>query len=540
MSNAKQEEVEKIARFFNVKPETVEAGLEVRHAATMHEKLAALHKEKKLIIGDGPAIEKQHGLGKLTARERIEKLMDPGSFEELGLWQRPYETGFDIEEGRGRGDGVITGFGSMFAKPISAWAQDAMVLRGTVGTIHAGKIVLLMEKALQARTPIVSIFDSEGIRAEDAVQFPNVYSASSISYLQTLSAGVVPRLALIMGSCSGEMSLLAGLNDFVFMVRNSSFSHLAPPYPNADSAHLGDSWLQASTTGFCDVLAENEDDCIEKCRDLLSYLPAHNMVSTPFIDSGDDPNRREEKLLDIVPLDSKKTYNMYKLISLITDQGNFFEIKRHWARNLITGFARFGGQVAGVIANNPQEKGGCLTLDAADKMSRFVHFCDAFNIPLIWLADTPAFLPAIEEETRGLIRHGARMIQVNSCATVPQITVSVRKHYGGGQLAMPGIGLGGDLCVAWPSFQPGLMGAEGAVAITRHNELSSIADADQRDKLWKQLVMEMQWGLDMGIREGTQAIIDPRDTRSFLIKALRWLHDKKKDLPERRHDNFRM
>ena len=540
MKENQKAEVERIAKRFNVAVDFVEAGLEARYAATMRAKLEAFNREKKLIVQDDGAVEKQHEKGRLTARERVGKLLNPNSFEELDLWHRPYETGFDIGEDKGRGDGVVIGYGTVQDRPVTLWAQDATVLGGTVGAVHARKITMIMENGLKNRTPIVAIFDSEGIRAEDAIQYPDFYSPSSMAYFQTLSSGVVPKISLIMGPCTGELSIIAGLSDFVFMVRNTSYMHLMPPFPTADSPQIGDAWVQASITGVCDVLAETEEECLEKCRQLLSYLPSHNGEYPPTIDTHDDPNRREEELLDIVPVNSLKPYNMYRLISLIVDRGEFFEIKRYWTRNLITGFARLGGQSVGIIANNPQDKGGCMTIDAADKMSRFVRFCDAFNIPLIWLADTPAFLPAVEEETRGLIRHGSRMIQVNSTATVPQITVSVRKHYGGGRLSMPGQGLGGDLSVAWPTHEPGVMGADGAVAIIYRSELRAIEDEAEREKQRKQRVMEMRWGIDMGVREGTQQILDPRDTRPFLIRALRWLRDKKKDLPERKHENFRM
>jgi acetyl-CoA carboxylase carboxyltransferase component len=540
MEENQKAEVEKIAKRFNVAMNLVEAGLEARYASTMHAKLRAFNKEQKLIVEDLEAIKKQHEEGKLTARERVQKLLDSHSLEELDLWHRPYETGIDIGEDKGRGDGVIIGYGTVNERPVTIWCQDATVLGGTVGTVHARKIIMIMENGLQNQTPIVEIFDSEGIRAEDAIQYPDYYSVSSIAYFQTLSSGVVPKISLVMGSCVGELSLIAGLSDFIFMVRKTSYMHLMPEFPSTDSHQIGDPWVHASITGCCDVLAENDEDCLQKCRQLLSYLPSHNGESPPFVDTRDDPDRREEGLMDIVPMDPQKPYSMHKLISLIVDKGEFFEIKCYWAMNLITAFARLEGNTVGIIANNPRDKGGCMTLDAADKMSRFVHFCDAFNIPLVWLADTPAFLPSIEEETRGLIRHGARMIQVNSTATVPQITISIRKNYGGGRLAMPGQGLGGDLCVAWPTHETSVMGAEGAVAIIYRNELRAIEDEALKERQKTQRVMELKWGIDMGVREAAQTIIDPRDTRPFLIRALRWLRNKKKNIPLRKHDNFRM
>jgi acetyl-CoA carboxylase carboxyltransferase component len=508
----------------------------------MREKLDAFNRERELVEqGDPEAVRKQHEKGRLTARERLARLLERDSFEELDLWRRPYETNFDFGKETGIGDGVVVGYGRVSERPVTVWAQDATVMDGTVGTVHARKVTMIMEKALNNRTPLVAILDSAGLRAQDAVQYPDFYSLSSMAYFQTLASGVIPRISLIMGQCTGELAIIAGLGDFTFMVRNSSFMHLMPPPAGSDSQSLGDPWnVHAKVTGCCDVLAENEEDCLLKCRELLSYLPLNNMQESPVLDSGDDPNRREEELLEIVPVNSSKPFSMYRVISLIVDNGGFFEIKRHFARNLITCFARLHGHTVGIVANNPQDKGGCMTLDAADKMTRFVRFCDAFNIPLIWLVDCPAFLPAIEEETRALIRHGSAMIMANTEATVPKITVILRKLYGGGALAMCAGSLPGDLIVAWPSYELGLMGADGAVSIIYGRELANIQSEALREKQRKRRIEEMQWSLDMIAREGAPKLIDPRDTRSFLVRALTWLRNKRLDLPHRKHENIRM
>jgi len=535
-------EAEKLAERYKVSPGFVRAVLSAKRATTMRDKLKAFSRERALIEqGDPKVIKRQHDKGKLTARERVAKLLDPGSFEELDLWHRPLETGFDIGEEAGRGDGVAVGYGQVNERPVTIWAQDATVMDGTVGTVHARKVNMIMENALNARTPIVGIFDSAGLRAQDAIQYPDFFSTSAMVYFETLSSGVIPKISLVMGQCPGELSIVAGLGDFLFMVRNTSYMHLMPPPPGMTGQQLGDAWnVHAKITGCCDVLAENDEDCLQKCRQLLSYLPLNSMEKPPVVDTGDDPNRREKELMELVPVNSSKPYSMYKLISLVVDNGEFFEIRGYFARNLITGFARLGGHTVGILANNPQDRGGCMTLDAADKMSHLVRFCDAFDIPLIWLADTPAFLPAVDEETRGLIRHGAGMIMANSEATVPQITVSIRKRYGGGGLAMPGQYLGGDLSVAWPTYEPGLMGAGGAVAIVHRKGLAAISDETRRKEQERQYVEEMQWGLDMQVREGTQLIIDPMDTRPFLIKALSWLRNRKQDLAPRKHENIRI
>ena len=542
MSDSEQEKVEKIARRFKVSKEFVKAVLRTTRAMNMRDKFEAFKQERALIEqGNNEAIKRQHGKGRLTARERIDRLLDPGSFAELDLWHTPLSTGFDIGEEAGQGDGVIIGYGEINKRPVSLLAQDATVLEGTVGTTHGRKINVIMEDAINARTPIIEIFDSAGIRAYDAIQYPDFYSTPAMAYYQTLASGVVPKIALVMGQCSGELAIIAGLANFVFMVRNTSYMHLMPPPPGMTSQELGDAWnVHAKNTGCCDVLAENDDDCIQKCRQLLDFLPSNNTEAPPVVSAGDDPNRRVEEFIEFIPVDTSRPYSMYKLLSLLVDNGQFFEIRRYFARNLITGFARLDGHTVGILANNPQDKGGCMTLDAADKMSHFVRFCDSFNIPLIWLADTPAFLPAIDEESRGLIRHGAGMIMANSEATVPQITVTIRKKYGGGGLAMPADSLGGDLGVAWPSFEPGLMGASGAVAIIHRKELADIADETLRREQEKRYVEDMKWRLYMQVRAQTQDIIDPRDTRRYLIRALRWLRNRKQEWAPRKHENIRL
>ncbi len=536
------DEIKKFAARYKVSPEFVVTLLSVKNATTMAEKLNAFMQEKALIErGEPAAVKQQHDQGKLTARERVARLMDQGSFEELDMWHKSLETGFPIDEAGGRGDGVVVGYGEVACRPLSIFAQDATVAGGTVGTVHGRKINMIMERALTARTPLVGIYDSLGVRAEDAVQYPDYYQAPAMSFFATQASGVIPKLSLVMGPCSGEMALVAGLADFIFMVRNTSYMHLMPPPPGMTGQQLGDAWnVHAKVTGVCDVLCNDDEDCMQKARQLLSFLPSCNTERPPLVDAGDDPNRREEELLTLVPADSSKPYSMYRLISLIADKGEFFEIRRYFATNLITGFARFGGFSTGIIANNPQSKGGCMTLDAADKMSHMVRFCDAFNIPILWLADTPAFYPAVDEETRGLIRHGAGMIMANSEATSPQITITIRKKYGGGSLAMPSQGLGGDLEVAWPTFEPGLMGADGAVSIIHRRRLAAIADKAKADEEKRKLVEEMQWGLDMQVRESTQKFIDPRDTRAFLVRALRWLCNRQQQWAPRKHENIRI
>ena len=510
---------------------------------TVEQKLKELGKwRQQLNLGGGIVeIEKQHRKGKLTARERIEKLLDPDSFQEIELQVGSLETGFDIDNEVHPGDGVIIGYGEVNGRPVFVWAQDATVLKGTLATVHARKIVMIMEKALQARIPIVGMVDSEGARAEDAIQYHRFFSPERMSYMMVTSSGVIPQIMLVMGPCTGEMALCAQLADFVFLVRKTSYMHVASPPPGMTSEGLGDPWIHAKTTGCYDVFAENDDDCLKKCRDLLGYLPASNEEKPPLVNARDDPNRCEQELLELVPSDGSKPYDMRKLISLIADKGEgFFEIRRHWAPNLLAGFIGLGGQTTGLLANNPQDRGGCMTLDAADKMARFVRFCDAFNIPLLWIADCPAFLPAVEEESRGLIRHGARMISANSEATVARITLVLRKYWGGGSLAMPSLWLMEDMLISWPQMERGLMNPEAATAIIYKRELSTIADGAQRAKQQQLRVTEMSNKIALLQAESTQVYIDPRETRPFLIKAFRTLRNKKQESPARKHENFRV
>jgi methylmalonyl-CoA decarboxylase subunit alpha len=490
--------------------------------------------------GNTAEVEKQHKKGKLTARERIEKLLDPGTFQELDLFGTPMATGLEIDRTEGTADGVAVGYGAVNGRPIYVWAQDATVFGGTLATIHARKITGAMEKAIQARIPIVGIIDSEGARIEDAIQYYRFYSPESLVYFQTMASGVIPQISLIMGPCVGEMAISASLADFVFMVRKTSYMHVAPPPVGKTSEETGDPSGHLRNTGCCNFLTKDDKDCIENCRRLLSYLPANNKEKPPVVDTGDDPNRREEELLSVVPLDTNKPYNMTKLISLIVDKGEFLELKREWANNLITGFGRMAGQTVGFVANNPQSMGGALTLDAADKMARFVRFCDAFNIAVVWLSDTPAFLPAIDEETRGLIRHGCKLVFSNVECTVPQITIAIRKLFGGGQLAMPGTTLGGDLDVAWPSVERGLMGAEGAVSIMYRRELAAIEEEAERAQKLEQRTIEMRHKLRALEREWGQGFIDPRDTRPFLIQALKTFTSRDEGRPLRKHENIRL
>jgi len=506
----------------------------------MHEKIKRIDElRENLLSGPDPeAIETRHRAGKLTARERIENFFDPGTFYEIDLFAKPIETGFPKDKQSTRGGGVIVGYGDVNGRPVCAWAQDALVLGGRVGIVHARKIVELMERAIKARIPCIGMIDSEGILLEDMISTPSNYSYDRIMCVQTMASGVIPQISLIMGPCKGAAAISAQLSDFVFMVRDGSYACLPGAPDGVTQEEMGAAVKHFKNTGCCDVLAENDEECIQKARKLLALLPSNNRHKPPPVDTGDDVNREVPELLDIVPGDIRKPYKIQKVIRAIADNGEFFETRGGWADNLVVGFARFGGKSVGLIANNPSVLGGCLDVDSADKLARFVRFCDAFSIPLVYLADTPAFLPAVKQERRGIIRHGAKVVFSNSMATTPQMQVYLRKCYGGGNLAMPGNNLGGDIGLLWPTAEVLLMHAEGAVSIIYRKELAEAADPakEYKDRVarFKELgAVENEWEGWSG-----QDYIHPKDTRSKIIRTLKLFEGKQTETGFRKHDNM--
>ncbi|MFH1481070.1 MAG: acyl-CoA carboxylase subunit beta [Pseudomonadota bacterium] len=507
---------------------------------TMQEKIQGIEGlRSELLRGGGPdAIERQHEKGRLTARERIEKLLDPGTFYELELFSKPIETGLEIDKRTVKGDGLVSGYGEVNGRPVCVWAQDATVLRGRAGIIHGAKIVTLIERALKVKVPCVGMIDSEGVRVEDMITTPTNYSYDRLAYIQTMASGIIPQISVIMGPCTGAAAISAQLSDFVFMVSGTSSSHVSHPSVGVDSERMGGAAMHFKQSGCCDVMADGDEDCIEKVKKLLSFLPLNNKDRAPELDTGDDSNRQVPELFDIVPAESKKPYDVHDVIHAIADKGVFFETRGGWARNLVTGFARFGGRSAGIIANNPRIMGGCLDVDSADKLARFVRFCDAFNIPILYLADTPAFLPAIEQERKGIIRHGAKAVFSNSVATTPQMQIYLRKCYGGGSLAMPGNNLGGDFGLAWPTSEILLMHPEGAVAIIHRKEIA--AAENPAEEFNRRLVEFKDAGAVENLWEAMtiQDFINPKDTRAKIIKTLKILSRKEAVGSRKRHDNM--
>jgi len=506
----------------------------------MQEKIKRIDELRaNLLSGPSPeAVEARHLAGKLTARERVEQLFDPGTFYEIDPFAKPIETGFPKDQESTRGDGVVVGYGDVNGRPACAWAQDAMVFGGRVGIVHARKIVEVIERAVKARIPCIGMIDSEGILVEDVISTPSNYSWDRIMCEQVKASGVIPQISLIMGPCNGAAAISAQLSDFVFMVREGSYACVSRPPDGSTPEETGTAATHFRKTGCCDVLAENDADCLQKARELLGFLPSNNSDRPPPVDNGDEINREVPELLDIVPGDVRKPYKIQKVIRVLADNKQFFETRGGWADNLVVGFARFGGKTAGLIANNPRVLGGCLDVNSADKHARFVRFCDAFSIPLVYLADTPAFLPAIKQERRGIIRHGSKVVFSNSMATTPQIQIYLRKCYGGGNLAMPGSNLGGDLGLLWPSAEVLIMHPEGAVSIIYRKEIAEAEDP--RKEYQERLAQFKEAGAVENEWEGWsgQDYIHPKETRSKIIRILRLLEGKTIEMTYRKHDNI--
>lgn len=498
--------------------------------------------------GGSKEVDRQHQRGKLTARERIDRFLDPGTFAELDLWAKSRPTGFDIDERELAGDAVITGSGEVHGRPVYVYAQDFTVAGGTLGSTGAKKILKVMRRALDARVPCIGLVDSGGVRVQDSVSRSMFDGYPSMFYWHTQSSGVIPQITLMMGPCAAGAAYSPALTDFVIMVKQTSYMYVASPtlikaaqFVDTDDEALGGALVHATVSGCCDLLAENDEDCLLQARALLSYLPLNNAEPPPVFQSDDDPNRRDEALLDIVPADSREPYDMHDVLAHIVDRESFFELKPDYAPNMITGFGRLDGHTVGCVANNPQALAGTIDINASDKEARFIRFCDCFNIPLVFLVDTPAYLPGVDQEHGGILRHGAKVLHALAEATVPMLTVYIRKAYGGGNHAMCSEPLGSDLLLAWPTAELGLMSPEGAVAIIYRKELAS---ASNPDELRKQRIEQFKatfgkFPYHAAAMMWAEEIIDPRDTRPILIQALHRLAKKQKsDRPWKKHSNI--
>lgn len=506
--------------------------------ATVQEKIQDLKKRQdKVKLGGGPKrIEKQHASGKLTARERVEKLLDPGSFVELDQFIRHRCVNFGMEKEENPGEGVVTGYGTVDGRLVYVFAQDFTVVGGSLGEMHAAKIVKVQKLAMKMGAPLIGMNDSGGARIQEAVDALSGYG--KIFFENTLASGVIPQISVIMGPCAGGAVYSPALTDFIYMVKKTSQMFITGPQviksvtaEEVTAEDLGGAMTHNTTSGVAHFVAENDEDCINQIRYLLSFLPSNNLDETPVVDTGDNPNRMEEALNTLLPDNPNQPYNMKDVIKNIVDNGEFYEVQPYFAQNIITCFARFDGQTVGIIANQPNIMAGCLDINASDKSARFIRFCDAFNIPLVNLVDVPGFLPGTTQEYGGIIRHGAKMLYAYSEATVPKITVITRKAYGGSYLAMCSQDLGADQVLAWPTSEIAVMGPAGAANIIFRG------DADATEKTAK-YVEEFATPYKAAERGFVDIVIEPKETRPRIITALNMLASKREARPAKKHGNI--
>lgn len=495
--------------------------------------------------GGGPArVKSQHDKGKLTARERIEALLDEGSFRELDAFVTHRATEFGMEKNRPFGDGVVTGYGTIDRRLVYIFVQDFTVMGGSLGRAHADKIVKIQDLALKNGAPIIGLNDSGGARIQEGVVSLGGYA--DIFLRNTISSGVIPQISCILGPCAGGAVYSPALTDFIIMAKNTSYMFLTGPdvvktvtHEDVTFEELGGASTHNETSGVAHFAAESEEHALYLVRLLISYLPLNNMEEPPQVVCQDDPLRTESLLDTIIPDNPNKPYDMHEVVEAVIDDGVFLEVQLNYAQNIIVGFARLNGRSVGVIANQPAVLAGVLDINASIKAARFVRFCDCFNIPLITFEDVPGFLPGVNQEHGGIIRHGAKLLYAFAEATVPKITVITRKAYGGAYDVMSSKHLRGDINLAWPTAEIAVMGPEGAINILYRKEL---AQADDPEALRAQLVQEYRdtlanpyvaasWGY-------LDDVIEPSQTRPWLINALEMLQNKRDENPPKKHGNI--
>ncbi len=510
--------------------------------------LAELQERSEKIeeMGGEKNVERQRKRGKLTARERIDRLLDKETFCEIGKFASSRGAAFGMDRVEVPADAIITGYGKIDGRKVYIFSQDFTSVGGTLSEIHAKKICNIIDRALSAGCPVIGINDSGGARIQDGVDALSGYG--QIFFRNTMSSGVIPQICAILGPCAGGAVYSPALMDFIFMVKGMSHAFITGPRvikailgEDISEEELAGAIVAQKKAGVACRSEDSEEECFQNIRELLSYLPPSNREKPPRVDWGDDPTRRDATLFDIVPADPKKPYDTRKVIEQVFDQRqdgkqNYFELFPLFATNIIICFARLNGWSVGIIANQPMSKAGCLDIDASDKASRFIRFCDAFNIPVINLVDVPGFLPGTDQEWGGVIRHGAKMLYAYSEATVPKITVTIRKAYGGSYLGMCSKDLGADAVFCWPTTELAVMGPDGAAAVIFKKELEK---ADNAEELLRQKIAEYRAMFANPYRAAEHLhiddVIDPAETRPRLIKALEQAMDKVEKRPDKKH-----
>jgi propionyl-CoA carboxylase beta chain len=512
-------------------------------------KLADLERRRREAVhaGSEQAVAKQHDRGKLTARERIELLLDPGSFTEFDELARHRATDFGIAATRPYGDGVVTGYGTVDGRPVCVFSQDFTVFGGSLGEVYGEKIVKIMDHALKTGCPVIGINDGGGARIQEGVVALGLFA--EIFYRNVMASGVIPQISLIMGPAAGGAVYSPAITDFVLMVEGTSHMFITGPDviktvtgEDVTFEDLGGAQAHGAKSGVAHYQATDEQDCIDFARDLLSYLPSNNLDEVPRLeaaDGDDDISEVDAELDALIPDSPNQPYDIHEVITRVLDDGEFLEIHAGFAPNIVVGFGRVEGSSVGVVANQPMHFAGCLDIDASEKAARFVRTCDAFNIPILTFVDVPGFLPGISQEWQGIIRRGAKLIYAYAEATVPKVTVITRKAYGGAYDVMGSKHLGADVNLAWPTAQIAVMGAQGAVNILHRRELAA---ADDPDELRARRITEYEDTLAnpyiAADRGYVDVVIRPAETRLAITRALRSLRTKRQTLPPKKHGNI--
>jgi len=498
-------------------------------------------KRAKARLGGGQRrIDVQHSKGKLTARERIEFLLDEGSFEEWDMFVEHRCTDFGMEENVVTGEGVITGHGTIKGKLVFLFSQDFTVFGGSLSEYHAKKICKVMDKAMQVGAPIIGLNDSGGARIQEGID--SLAGYAEVFQRNVLASGVIPQISVIMGPCAGGAVYSPAMTDFIFMVRDSSYMFVTGPdvvktvtNETVTAEELGGAGTHTSKSSVADNAYDNDVEALSEVRRLIDMLPASNQDSSPTRDSFDSPDRKEMSLDTLVPANANKPYDMMELVEKLSDEGDFFEIQPDYAKNIITGFSRLDGQTVGIVANQPMVLAGCLDIDSSRKAARFVRFCDCFNIPIITLVDVPGFLPGTAQEYGGIIKHGAKLLYAYAEATVPKVTVITRKAYGGAYDVMASKHLRGDVNYAWPSAEIAVMGAKGAVEIIFRSEIGDDVKIQERTDEYQRRFANP---FVAGHRGFIDDVIMPNNTRHRIANSLRMLKNKQLENPWKKHGNI--
>ncbi|MEI6287021.1 MAG: carboxyl transferase domain-containing protein [Bacillota bacterium] len=506
--------------------------------STTKEKIELLRAmQDKIKLGGGQKrIDKQHATGKMTARERVDLLLDEDTFVEMDAFVIHRCVNFGMEKTTTPTDGVVTGYGLIAGRLVFVFSQDFTVIGGSLGEKHADKIVKVQQMAARMGAPIIGINDSGGARIQEGVDSLSGYA--KIFYQNTMASGVIPQITAIMGPCAGGAVYSPAITDFIFMVEKTSQMFITGPqvvkavtFEEVSAEQLGGAMTHNATSGVAHFVAQTDEECLSEIRRLVSFLPENNMSETPMATTNDTADRIAAGLNEVIPDDPNMPYDMNKIITQVVDDGDFFEIQQHFAKNILIGFARMDGQTIGIVANQPTVLAGCLDINASDKCARFIRFCDAFNIPLINFVDVPGFLPGTAQEYGGIIRHGAKMLYAFSEATVPKITLIIRKAYGGAYIAMSCKELGADQVIAWPTAEIAVMGAAGAADIIFRG------DAD-KDAKKQQYIEDFSNPYRAAERGMVDIIIEPQFTRGYLISALNMLSSKNEIRPVKKHGNI--